>query len=203
MTVVFEPGRLSWPLGWPRAQHRTRSNFSQNRSYHASAKFIDEEVRRLGGTRLVVTSNLAVNKDGSIRASQRNPDDSGVAIYFQLRNDPVVFACDQYVRAEDNLYAIAKTIEAKRAILRWGCATGTREFTGYAALPASTEPQRPGLYEVLGFRDRVQVDPGEIRTAWRAWVLENHPDRGGSHDEFVRVKALYEAYMAYKGAIPA
>lgn len=189
-----EFGTLKWPLGWKRSQHRTQSRFSQSRSYSASAQEIRIEVKRLGGRDLAVTSNLRLRGDGLPYADQRRPDDPGVAIYFKLDGEPVVFACDAYVRPEDNLYAIAKTIEAKRGILRWGCATGVREFTGYAALPETIQAGRaaydPPIREVLGVAADAQLD--DVREAYRKWVLAAHPDNGGDAERFVRIKATAE-----------
>lgn len=192
-------GMLHWPLGWPRTadDRRLRSSFSQTRSYYESTRRVMGEVRRLGGKDLVVSSNLRLRSDGLPYADQRRPADPGVAIYFQLEGKPVAFACDRYIRPEDNLYAVAVTIEAKRGVLRWGCATGQREFTGYNALPETVELGRaaydPPLHEVLGVSAR--ATPDEFRRAWREWLKAGHPDQGGDSDRFVRIKAQYESLM--------
>lgn len=42
------------------------------------------------------------------------------------------------------------------------------------------------MAELLEYLDIVD------RQSWRAWMLENHPDKGGNNDKFVLVKAAYD-----------
>jgi hypothetical protein len=41
--------------------------------------------------------------------------------------------------------------------------------------------------------------PDQIKTAWRALVQRVHPDKGGSHDAFLRCKHAFEEAMRAKG----
>lgn len=91
----------------------------------------------MGGSHPVISANLALRNDGLPYSSQRQPDDVGVAVYFQRRGKALVFACDRWRKAEHNMRAIVKTIEALRGVERWGSADMVDQaFTGFAALPA-------------------------------------------------------------------
>lgn len=150
----------------------------------------------LGGQDLKISTNLRVRNDGMPYADQRKPEDPGVAIYFKLDGQSVVFACDHYLSVDANLYAIAKTIEAKRGIVRWGCATGNREFTGYHALPEHVELGRafdPPIRTILGVAPDAQYDA--VKAAHRKWLLQAHPDKGGDPDEFARRNQVAERLL--------
>lgn len=196
MTVAAQSfDRLEWPPGWPRAKGRVRGPFAE-RSYSTAAWIVQNEIDLLGGTGLKISTNLKIRNDGLPYADQRKPDDPGAAIYFQLDAQPVVFACDQYHSVDANLYAIAKTIEAKRGIVRWGCATGNREFTGYHALPEHVELGRafdPPIRSILGVPPDAQYEA--VKAAHRKWLLQAHPDKSGKEDEFTRRNAAAERLL--------
>ena len=53
--------------------------------------------------------------------------------------------------------------------------------------------RRSNSYEVLGL-DR-DSSKEEIKMKFRELALENHPDRGGSHEEFIKIREAYEQLM--------
>jgi hypothetical protein len=98
-----------------------------------------------------------------------------------------VIACDQYTTAADNAYAIAKTIEALRAVERHGSSTlGDQAFSAFKELPAGTTegPKVRHWREVLGVPDTVdratQLDLAELY--YKRLLSKAHPDRGGSEE---------------------
>ncbi|MBL8237297.1 MAG: hypothetical protein JNM66_07760 [Bryobacterales bacterium] len=78
-----------------------------------------DEIRKLGGKQIVISSNLELRLDGLPRAAQRTPADQGVAVYFTLNGRSQCFPCDRWSTIEHNLWAIAKSIEALRGLERW------------------------------------------------------------------------------------
>ena len=167
---------LTWPVGRPRAEYPTRSNFEV--TLGAAIREIQDEVRRLGGSHLVVSSNVRIRLDGLPYAKSAQPLDRGVAVYFEYKRKPMAFACDRWNKVEDNLRAISKTIEALRGIERWGTGQMVEQaFTGFLALPAPEQP-----WQVLGLETsrptREQIDEAHGRLA-----RQNHPDRLGGNDQ--------------------
>lgn len=74
---------LHWPAGWPRTSAPQRSRFDGG-----FAKIRDElfaEIERLGGRYIVLSTNVALRRDGLPYANQAEPPDSGVAVYFERR----------------------------------------------------------------------------------------------------------------------
>jgi hypothetical protein len=184
---------LSWPATWPRTiwHQRKKSNFAQ-RSLAAARDFVLDELRLLGAKSVIISTNIELRRDGLPRSGRRSPDDPGAAVYFTLKGEPRVLACDRWRTVEDNLWAIGLDIEAQRGRLRWGVGTLEMAFMGYPALPAAMP-----WWDVLG------VDRGaslaEIQSAYRHRARETHPDAGGSQDDFVQVQAAFEAAKIEKG----
>lgn len=127
---------LHWPPSWPRTIIKAPANFAETSAWR-SYNDINEEIRRLGGKNVIVSSNLTRNRDGSISSVQRKIYDPGIAVYFDLDGQPQCFPCDRWDKPEHNLRAIVKSIEALRGLERWGAKTMVRAaFKGFQALPA-------------------------------------------------------------------
>lgn len=200
MTVNAYP--LTWPPHRPRTEphRRTWSNFKT--SFGRARDACLGQIRMLGGSEPIISSNLALRLDGLPRGDQAQPRDSGVAVYFTYKKKSMCFACDRWAKVDDNMHAIALTIEALRGVSRWG--TGDMmeaAFTGFTALPAPITGQKPWR-EVLGvaFDER---DRGRIHECYRIRRGEAHPDRhGGDHDAFLAVQAAYEQAARELGFAP-
>lgn len=177
---------LSWPVERPRANLRTRSKFK----VQSFARVRDEllnELELMKAKNVVLSTNLRLRQDGFPLAGQPQPQDPGVAIYFHYKGKQVCFACDRWNRIEDNMQAINHTINALRGISRWG--TGDMvdaAFTGFQALPAPDPP----WWFTLGVERSASIE--ECEAAWKRKAMEKHPDRGGTHEEMVRINAAIE-----------
>lgn len=175
MTQV-EAFPLHWPAGYPRTAERKRSVF-KGQTFFGGVKQILGEVRRLGGSECIVSTNIPLRKDGMPYSSTRIIHDPGVAVYFKLNSRPMVLACDKWERLEDNAHAIALTIEAMRATDRWGVSQMLeRVFQGFTALPAPT-PDRP-WWVVLECVQHADTD--FVEDQYRRLAKKKHPDLGGS-----------------------
>lgn len=192
---MVEAYPLTWPMGWPRTARPERARFGDHSRAYAIGNVMDE-VRKLGGTQVVVSTNLTLRLDGQARSVQKRPDDEGVAIYFSLNGQQRCFPCDRWDSIEHNLWAIAKSIEALRGLDRWGAKTMVEAaFRGFQALPPPDGSMTIGKvervwYEVLG----VSADaPQEVRkAAYRALAKAKHPDSGGSSSEWDELRRAAE-----------
>lgn len=178
---------LDWPRGWPRSPERGRALYQVSFAKARDELFAD--LRRLGASDVVLSTNAKLRGDGLPYADYREPGDPGVAVFWTSRDGkPMVMACDRYQTVRENLRAIGLTVEALRAIERAGASDLLeRAFSGFAALPASTESRRPWR-EVLGFApDARNLDREDVEEAFRERARSRHPDAGGSHDEMVEL----------------
>ena len=126
------------------------------------------------GKHVVISTNVPLRRDGEPYASRREPDDTGVAVYFQRMpgSETVCLACDKFIHVWENMRALGKTLEAMRGIERWGSTELlNRAFVGFTALPSpdakTTPPPTPRLwFEVLDVSPSAPVDV--ISAAYKA-----------------------------------
>jgi hypothetical protein len=117
-----------------------------------------------------VSSNIALRLDGLPRSNQPRPDDPGVGVYFQLNGKPIALACDHYDSPEANIAAVAKHIEAMRAMERHGVGSLEQMFAGFMALPPAMSPD--DWREPLG--NPRTLDEAEAN--YRERMKHAHPD---------------------------
>lgn len=206
MTINAYP--LQWPEGWKRTPQNGRrvAAFGKKQSQEGSSwkrhvdlsvsdgvKRVLTELERMGIKRddVVISTNLKVRLDGFPRSDQARPGDPGAAVYWEERGGSRrCIAVDVYLRVEDNLAAVAATLDAMRAIERHGgAAVLERAFTGFTALPAPDAVQP--WWEVLGvLKTATQAD---VKEAWRRQCSMHHPDKpGGSHEKMAEINRAYE-----------
>lgn len=179
MSDSVEAYPLCWPPLRPRAKHHENSRLRA--PFAASRNHIVNEVRRLGGTALIVSTNIELRRDGLPYAATREPDDAGVAVYFNYKGKQMCFACDRWKKVASNTQAIAKTIEALRGVARWGTGDMMQAaFTGFAALPAPGQTTARGWREVLELHGKPTIE--EAKDRYRRLSAVRHPDKGGSQD---------------------
>jgi hypothetical protein len=205
------PGELlleAYPLTWP-DRPRTPASHRRNASFKLGlARSRDELIRELDlleAKDVVVSSNVPVRRDGLPLAGAREPEDPGVAVYFDRlipvraanglvlshTRRPFVIACDTYRRVQYNLRAIGVTVEALRAIQRHGATEMLEQaFTGFAALPPAPAPERP-WWLVLGVDVAADVDV--VRHAYRELALRHHPDHGGDASRMAEINRAFQA----------
>lgn len=185
---------LQWPAGKPRtpAHKRTWSRFKATPDQ--ARRELIEEMRRLGLRRnqIIVSTNVELRQDGEPYANRRDPNDTGVALYWTAKDGTMqCIACDLYRQVWENMRALSKSIECIRALERWGGADIMEQaFRGFAQLPAPMTVPRP-WHEVL----EVDFDAGieECRARFRTLAQEHHPDKGGDHDRMAEINAAWEA----------
>lgn len=183
MTEAFP---LAWPAGRPRARRRERSRFSVT-----FAKARDELFRELSlmGARLpVLSTNVALRRDGLPYANTPEPADPGVAVYFTWKDRQVAFACDRWDRVRDNVQAVRHTIAALRGLDRWGTGDMVEAaFRGFEALP----PPSIGWRAVLDLPGGANLADAEAR--YRQMAKSAHPDAGGSEDLMAKLNGAIRA----------
>lgn len=203
--MVRSPFPLQWPEGWKRtpSHQRQRSQFEPHFTPDR-----DQVLRWLDkrGSRVVITSNLPTRNDGlPYYASTSDP---GIAVWWVEKGNERVVACDRWLRADENMRAIAKTLEAMRGLDRWGANEMVeRAFAGFAALPASGEtstgaphpPHKRTWREVLGdtFAPWPDLDADELlvlaKSRHRKLIKLHHPDAGGNAELAAEINAALAA----------
>lgn len=193
---VLEVPLPEWkPVGF----RRKRSSFE---ILNAGANFtaIEREAKHLGAhpdkVRVAVVANDAdLTLAGHLRANAR-PKHPGVQLFIPdtTKHGDQEFNVDQYPNWEENLRALYLSLNAMRALDRWGVTDGG-QYAGFKALPAAREAG-PGsgvdpldiLIEVGGPRigDMIRRKEHETHpTQFKRRVHRiTHPDNGGSAEHF-------------------
>lgn len=137
------PFPLAWPSSSPRTagKDRRRSAFGADHAGDVSIAtahaFVSAELGRMGIARaaFVITSNVPQTRADAAADVDADP---GVAVWFVFGGETRVLACDRWGTHAENLRAIGLSIEAMRALERWGVGDVLeRAMVGFLpALPA-------------------------------------------------------------------
>ncbi len=185
---------LAWPEGWKRMHSYQRKTATFSRQGKALTLFdgvqrVLDELERLGVHQddVIVSTHLQTRLDGLPRSNQARPADPGVCVYWRKSiNEPMrCMAVDRYDEVQDNLAAVAATLEAMRSIERHGgAAILDRAFTGFAALPAPTAGKRD-WWTVLELP--ATATEAQIRDAYARLARVHHPDKGGDAQRMAEI----------------
>ncbi len=158
--------------------------YKKERSMEDATTVLRAELGRLGASSVVISTNVELRRDGLPMSNRLSPRDPGAAVYFTFKGKPVVLACDKWKRVEDNLWAIAKDIEAQRGRERWGVGNIEQAFAGYLRLPAPGQASFGTWYSILGVPHSATFD--EARAAYLVKAKLAHPDMPGGSNESMR-----------------
>jgi hypothetical protein len=181
---------LEWPVSWARSRSFSNSRFGGGRGVSVAFAIgeLGEEMRRLGVSDLRLSCNVRLRRDGGFDGGAPEPSDRAVAVYFRLKGQEQVLACDKWTRVGDNFLAIAKHVEAVRGQVRWGVGSLEQAFGGYKALLA-VGAKRP-WHVVLALSAQASW---EAVVAKREELLrQHHPDRGGNAEQAAEINSAFD-----------
>jgi hypothetical protein len=182
---------LQYPVGKKRTERPERARFGEH-SVSQAINYLKDEVYRLGGKDLVISTNLVLTLTGIPKSGQRNPVDSGVAVYFKLKDKDQCFPCDRWDKVEHNIWAIYKSIEALRGLERWGAKDMVESaFKGFQALPS---PDQVTNTKVRYFAGCNTLSEGKER--FRDMCSQYHPDNKetGDQNKFMELSEQYKQF---------
>lgn len=183
---------LRWPDGVPRIEPGWRKRGTFKVDTLESEAFLRDELTKLGGSELIISSNVRVKPNGFPRANDPAPRDPGVAIYFTMKKKTMSMGCDAYDSVRANVRALGYCLQALRSLERHGSsAILERAFRGFAALPAIASPA--SWTAALGVQEG--ASQAEIDKAFREQAKKLHPDKGGSDEAMSNLNAAREAAL--------
>lgn len=178
-----------WP-GVRRAFHK-ESSFRVTTSRQLDK--LEEELNKLGARDILVQCALKrddIRNDGWPRHGVKPPHPGIIISFTDKRGNELSFPCDTYWDWFDNLYAIALSLEALRAVDRYGVTKSAEQYQGWRQLEAPGKVDTQGwAYEHLARVAETSVeslkeDPAAVDLAYRAAVRKTHPDHGGDIEAF-------------------
>lgn len=183
---------LQWPPQYPRCKSREKSRFQT--TLHKAMKNVEKSLELFAKDSGKEVTNIVISSNVSL--GNMNPEDPGVAIYFQWDGVETCIPVDRYSKVEDNLQAIYHVLEADRTKLRHGGVDLVRAtFRGYTALPETGSGVK--WWEILRVDRSANFD--EVRHSHRELIKQHHPDKGGDQDQFELIqRAFQQAKMILK-----
>jgi len=205
LQATFRP-LAKWPGKETPSYSRKRAAFRIG--YADRLNCLDHELAKLNAKDIVIQAQFDakdIRQDGWPRSSAR-PKGPALIVSFKGSKGPLSFPCDRYTSWEDNLYAIALSLEALRAVDRHGVTQNAEQYKGWTQLPPPA-PAKAGFadrqaaatwlasYAVVP-KDYILSDSEAAERAYRTAAKKLHPDAGGSTVEFQR---LGEAMRLIRG----
>jgi hypothetical protein len=191
---------LDWPAGFDRTPAADRIPYPHSFRVSRTQAFdnVVEQLDKLDGAANVRVATAAphTSQEPHRPYADRDPDDPGVVVRFDRDGQGYAIPCDRWDSLRDNAQAIAKYVDAKRAVARYGVETTTGEFATQA-LPSGDEEAiavDPEPHEVLEVRP--DAPPAVVRGAARSLLKDDHPDTGGDGSAIGRIKAARDAMLA-------
>lgn len=184
------------PVGqWPGTLTRNRRRALFSAGYGDTVKLLNDELSHLEAKGVVLLMALSpedIRLDGRPRSTAK-PDHPGVVLSLTGKFGPVMIPCDTFYDWQDNLRAIALSLESLRALNRYGVATTGQQYRGWQALPAPDDASRWGVEQAKRFVEsivgnvtwREPYQSNAIKDA----LVKTHPDKpNGSPEKFKRVE---------------
>lgn len=179
---------LHWPKGWPETAPHDREQSLFKQTLSDALRNLKRQVQLMGGSDLVLSSNCTLGTE--------RPKHPGVVAYFTLNKEQIAIPCDRWRAVQDNVHAIALTIEAMRGIERWGAKSMIKAlFTGFKSLPEKGSGIDP--LKILGL-EKPNPTEAEITAAFRGKSKLYHPDipQTGSAEKWAELREAHDLLMA-------
>lgn len=123
------PPSVDWPENFERTPVEEREEYPYGFQVSAADAFdnIRTQLRRLGvdSHRISTAATTRDSPDPVPRSGE--PSDPSVVVYYSKDGGDYAFPCDRWDNLRDNAQAIARYIEAKRALERYGVTTATTD----------------------------------------------------------------------------
>jgi hypothetical protein len=200
------------PLDRPAKLPMERARFDSK--YSATLDLLEAELRHLSARSITILAGFRleqIRNDGWPRGSS-SPEHPAAEIHFTSRGKQLAFKCHRFSRFEDNLRAIALSLEALRKVDRYSVSDQAQQYTGWAQLPAAGESdslQKAVTLLVLlagegHSKERVLANQEAATAAYRAAAKRVHPDTNpgaprSSWDALQAAKEQLDAYFAARG----
>lgn len=190
-------------VAWPGPESEEERKAPFRASFSKTTAQFAREMYAAGASNVVLEMYVRerdIRNDGWIREDAR-PSKPGVVLSFVAeRAGALRFPCDTFNNWQDNLRAIVLSLEALRAVDRYGVTKRSEQFAGWKALPATTVATLPAEAAALIVAEAAgrAYNSGKILENWlvaqralRVARNNTHPDKNAG--ESARWDAVDEA----------
>lgn len=196
---------------WPGERTKGRIGDRFKATYAETLSLLESELRHLRAKNVVIQAGFAlsdIRNDGWPRSNARKPVDPGVIVSFEAGAGAMAFPCDRYTDWTANLRAIALSLEALRAVDRYGVTRRSEQYRGWTQLPPPPPAKRVlsrgeaaiMLAALSGVpKEFILADNEAIEKAYRTAAKRAHPDAGGSDAAFQDLQEIMRILRAPGG----
>jgi hypothetical protein len=169
---------------------------------------LSREIEQLGAPRdkpwvlQVDVPEWQLRNDGGIYA-RATPFSPGVRVSFESRHGPLTYSADRFSHWQDNVRAIALSLEALRKVDRYGVAGHGEQYRGWTAIsnrPAQMTREQAAEFlayqagaehgEIEAWANRILRDSVTAKRAYLLAARRAHPDiTGDDGDTMARLNA--------------
>lgn len=194
---------------WPTQTTGKRKRAVFRSSYTKTLNLLEDELRKLSALDIVIQAGFSLDQirnDGWPRGGQ-SPKHPGIILSCRSRGQSLSFPCDTYDTWQDNIHAIALSLNALRAVDRYGVTKGAEQYRGFAQLGAPVAAGTPKsaalVFALFSKIPDVEIlsNADSARQAFKAAIKVTHPDRGGRQEDFhmvMQAKDVLEAAMGWQ-----
>jgi hypothetical protein len=170
---------------------RKRAQFDA--TWSKTLQQLEREIEWLKGRDVVIEVDVReqdIRLDGMLRATARAETPAVVVAFESAKHGPMLYRADAYAHSwsnrpgwQENVRAIALTLEALRAVDRYGATETGQQYTGFKAIGGgsaiATEP--PTMTSAVATELIRSYAPAGVPLdkAWRHAIKATHPDTNG------------------------
>lgn len=189
---------------WPGEPTKVQTDARFRASYGETLNLLEHELKQLHAKEITIQAFFTHNqiRNDGWPFSKAEPSRSGIILSFRTQDVPLSFPCDRYRTFDDNLRAIALSLQALRAVNRYGVTKRSEQYTGWKRIEAApldgfrTKEDAAAFIltssgeEVHPGRIRQIIEDADIRTPiYRLAARRLHPDAlNGNHELFVKLQ---------------
>lgn len=191
MTLYIHESLEAWTL--PQTRTRSRSRFSSTLTQ--TNNLLARELYLLGAKRVRLKTmhrEYDLRRDGTLRSDARSPLHPGVILTFEASGKQMTFPCDSFDKWQDNLRAVALSLEALPMVDRYGVTNKGEQYRGFQALPPAPHamPSMSRTEAVIFLRQHSDIhinpsqpDSASVERAYKIAAKRLHPDAGGNNEQ--------------------
>jgi hypothetical protein len=188
----------------PRTQFRKAGVFKA--TWLQTLDLLEYELGKLRAQNIVIQIEdpdgiKGIRNDGSYRMMSQSyfPNRAGVILTFESSKGAISMPCDRYEDWKDNVRALGLSLEALRAVDRYGVTRGNEQYRGWARLEAPGNGNGMDRDKALAFLSLLsgvnserlaRYLPDDLATLIRAQRIHNHPDRASDEADRARREEL-------------
>ena len=140
---------------WPGPRTNSRRDATFRASYTKTLDELEYELQKLGARDIVIQveklTRADIRNDGWPRSGTwvNGYGGPGVVLSFECSKGSISMPCDRFGDWQDNIRAIAKSLEALRMVDRYGVTKGNEQYRGWAQIEAPTNGHKMTRREAI------------------------------------------------------